>query len=43
MNDRSRYYDREKYRRLVLDVADTILKPLDNDRNKALTLDSFMP
>lgn len=43
MDDRSGYYDREKYGRLVLDVADTILKPLDGERCRALTLDPFMP
>ena len=42
MDGQRGYYDREKYGKLVLDVADTILKPLKVDRDQPLILDLFM-
>lgn len=43
MDDQSGYYDREKYGTLVLDVADTILKPSEADSASLMTLDRFLP
>ncbi len=41
MSDDWNYYDRKKYRKLVLDVADTILKPFEISRPLPLTLNVF--
>ena len=37
------YYDREKYGRLVLEVAGTVLKPFEADPASPLSLDAFKP
>ncbi len=42
MDGQRGYYDREKYGKLVLDVAETILKPLEVDQYQPLILDLFM-
>ncbi len=41
MGDGCNYYDREKYGKLVLDVADTILKTFKTGRTPSLSLDAF--
>jgi DNA polymerase elongation subunit (family B) len=42
MDEQNGYYDRERYAKLVLDVAKTILKPFETERMKPLVLDSFL-
>ena len=41
MSDGCGYYDREKYGRLLLEVADTILKPFEAGRTPPLNLDAL--
>jgi DNA polymerase elongation subunit (family B) len=43
MDDKHGYYDRERYAKLLLDVAHTVLKPLEAHRRSLVILDFFLP
>ena len=42
MDDKNSYYDRKRYAGLLLDAADTILKPLGIHKKPLVTIESFL-